>query len=140
MKRGFLNGRRAQRAVNENLGYSTKFHDVRTGIETCDDLRETEAKPFEQKRGPAVSQSDPDQPCRRIGCGGKKKEIFIFAYDGHVAGRSMPPNYGVVRRFQCKLPYVSGDVALGFEKSGQSGRQLVINQEFHASVSTTWSA
>ncbi len=52
----------------------------------------------------------------------------------------MPPYSGIIRRFQAKLPDVICNMALSFEESGESGWQLMINDEFHAPVSTTWSA
>ncbi len=32
------------------------------------------------------------------------------------------------------------DMALGFKESGESGRQLLVNYEFHAPLNTAWSA
>ena len=48
-----------------------------------------------------------------------------FTHHHHVIRRCVPPNGGVVRRIQSKLPDVPSHVALVFEQSDKGRRQLV---------------
>jgi hypothetical protein len=119
---------------------SAKLHNMRTGFKRRDDLWKTNAKPLQEKAGSTITHSNPDQPGCRTGRICKEKEILIFAHHHHVIRRGVRPDDIVVRRIQSKLPDVTSDMALVFEESGEGRRQLVVNYEFHAPESTTWSA
>jgi hypothetical protein len=138
---GMTEARRAQ-VFDEVFGEvaSAKLHNTRPRFKGRGDLWKTDAKLFQQEAGSAVAHSDPDQPGSRAGRSCQKKEILVFALHHHVIRRCAPPNCGVIRRVQSKLPDVMGNMTLVLEEPGESWRQLVINQEFHAPESTAWSA
>jgi len=103
-------------------------------------MRKSDAKPLQQKASSAVPQPDPKKFGCRVRRAGEEEEVFVLAYHHQSVCCRAPPNGGVVHRLQAQFSNVMGNVALAFEESGQNGWQLVINYEFHAPVSTTWSA
>jgi len=67
------------------------------------------------------------------------EKILILAHDDPVAGYSVIPNFKIRGPVEIQAKHMPGFMPAGIQKTAKRIRKLVIHQELHALVSTTWS-
>lgn len=117
----------------------TNFHDAGAGFQSCGDGSDLHSEFFDQHTLSAVADLYPDQPAGAVRRQGQIVKILIFAHDHPVMRAGVIPDYAILRVFHSDFPDMLRGVAGSFQKPGQRGRKMLVNEESHADWSTTWS-
>jgi hypothetical protein len=118
------------------VGSLPDFDDLFSGIEGDQEPGEYDVEPCKQIRLAAIAEPHPDQlgTCRVARR--KFEEILVFADDHEVIGFGKIEDLAIGCSIQTHVNDVLGGVTPRLKKLRQSQRELVIDQELHATLKT----
>ena len=94
---------------------------------------------FNQSHVTAIAQTDPDQSSLVTRSVREEEKILVLA-DQHPLLTDAPcPKLQVARLVEAQVDGVRAFMPASAEENGQGGRELIVDEEFHAVLSTTWS-
>jgi len=105
----------------------------------CFDERPKVVKNRQQVSRAAVSQTNPDESSTGLYAAGQMNEIRVLGDEDLLRLACATPDLKVCNLGQAGLGDMQAFRASRGEKSAQSNRELVINQESHYALSTEWS-
>ena len=88
---------------------------------------------------PAVADSYPENSPRVDWAIGKVKKIFVLAHNDPVSLGGIIPNLEVRCLVHSESEDMTGPMSLRCQKFAKRFRELIVHQEIHALISTTWS-
>ena len=115
-----------------------EFDDPLPGVEGRDDCFEGAVESILQRRLAAVAQPDPDEAPRVVRSIREEEEVLVLADDDAISLARPGPNRLVRRFVQADLGHVRGLVSPLSQAVRELPRELVVDQEPHATRMTVW--